>query len=92
MPAGVEFATELTFPSPESTVSGILLATSQILAVTLTAFLSFLQEKSGTFYAILAQIMVLATGTCLTFFTPNKLRRQAAFNKDIEFTKVPTSD
>lgn len=68
------------------------MATSQILAVVLTTILGYVNGKYGTFYAILTQIAVLAVGTVLTIFTPNNLKRQEAFNKDISFTRVPLNE
>ncbi|KAJ8938162.1 hypothetical protein NQ318_011927 [Aromia moschata] len=92
MPAGIEFATELTYPSPESTVTGILLATSQILAVVFTLALSAINKSIGTFWALAAQGVILLIGTILTALTPKRLRRQEAFRRDVEFEKVPTDD
>ncbi|KAJ8967431.1 hypothetical protein NQ314_002879 [Rhamnusium bicolor] len=92
MPAGIEFATELTFPSPESTVTGILLATSQILAVIFTLVLSSVNKTFGTFWALSIQAIILFIGTVLTGLTPNKLRKQKAFMQDAKFDKLPTED
>lgn len=89
MPAGIEFATELTFPSAESTVTGILLATSQILAVMFTLTLSAINKTFGTFWALSIQTFILLVGTILTGFTPNILRRQEAFKRDVQFEKIP---
>ncbi|KAJ8979451.1 hypothetical protein NQ317_006765 [Molorchus minor] len=90
IPAGVEFATELTFPSPESTVTGILLATSQILAVVFTLVLSVINKRLGTFWALSIQCIILLIGTVLTALTPNRLRRQDAFRRDVQFDKIPS--
>lgn len=88
MPVGVEFATEITFPSPESTVAGLLLATSQVLGVTLTIVFEMVHAKYGTYNAILGHVFVLVVGTVTTYFTPNQLRRQAAFNSEVQFQSV----
>lgn len=89
MPVGIELAAEITFPSPESTVAGILMATSQILAVTCTIIFDMIHVKYGTFYSIIGQVIILIIGTITTVLTPNNLKRQAAFKKPIEFEKVP---
>lgn len=88
MPVGVELAAEITFPSSESTVSGLLLATSQILGVTFTIIFDMVNAKYGAYYSILGQIMVLIVGIVSTIFTPNRLLRQAAFKKDVAFEKI----
>lgn len=88
MPVGVELAAEITFPSPESTVAGLLLAISQILGVTFTIVFDLVLAKYGAYYSILGQVIVLLIGTVTTYFTPNQLRRQAAFQKSVEFEKV----
>nr|CAI5855691.1 unnamed protein product [Callosobruchus analis] len=90
LPAGIEFATEITFPSPESTVAGLLFAISQVFGVVFTIALAEVNTKYGTFYSLLGQILILIVGTITTCFTPNKLNRQKAFLKDkILFEKVP---
>lgn len=92
MPVGVELANELTFPSPESTVTGILMATSQIMAVLFTLIFDTIHSRYGTSYAIVGQISILIVGTTTTIFTPNNLRRQAAFRKEIKFETVLQED
>lgn len=92
MPVGVELAAEITFPSPESTVAGLLMASSQILAVVFTLVFNMIITKYGTFYSIAGQLTVLLVGTVTTIFTPNNLMRQAAFNKNIDFEKLPEGE
>lgn len=92
MPVGVELANELTFPSPESTVTGLLMATSQVMAVTFTLIFDNIHLKYGTCYAIIGQIIVLVIGTLTTILTPNNLKRQAAFKKDIKFETIVQED
>ncbi|VEN43634.1 unnamed protein product [Callosobruchus maculatus] len=90
LPAGIEFATEITFPSPESTVAGLLFAISQVFGVVFTIALAEINTNYGTFYSVLGQILILIVGTITTCFTPNTLNRQKAFLKDrILFEKVP---
>lgn len=92
MPVGVELAAEITFPAPESTVAGLLMASSQILAVIFTLIFDMVHTKYGTFYSIVGQLIVLSVGSLTTIFTPNNLKRQAAFNKKHEFDKIPEEE
>ncbi|XP_050512594.1 uncharacterized MFS-type transporter C09D4.1-like isoform X1 [Diabrotica virgifera virgifera] len=89
LPAGIEFAIEMTFPSQESTVTGILLTTSQVVAVILTIVLGIVLEKFGALICIITMIAVIGTGCLLTLFTPNKLNRQKAFMKDRNVSFTP---
>ncbi|CAH1102513.1 unnamed protein product [Psylliodes chrysocephalus] len=90
MPAGIEFATEITFPFPESTVTGILMASSQMLTVIITVILGIVIDKFGTLFCLLFMAGVLLVGTVLTLLTPNILNRQAAFMKEkyCQFTPI----
>lgn len=92
LPCGCEFAMEITYPSPESTVSGILLAGSQLLGVVLTLILSKIMEIYNTFLAICILAAFLSLGSILTIFTPSQLKRQAAFERGIAFEKVSTNE
>ncbi|KAJ8938169.1 hypothetical protein NQ318_011934 [Aromia moschata] len=91
-PAGIEFAMEITFPSSESTTTGILLAVSRISELIFTLILSVINFKYGAVWAVAAQVVILLTATLLTYWTPNNLRRQEAFRKNVEFEKVPQED
>ncbi|XP_050314466.1 uncharacterized MFS-type transporter C09D4.1-like [Anthonomus grandis grandis] len=92
IPAGIEFASELTYPANESTTTSLITAASQTLGVTFTLMLGEINTKWGTFWAIIIQISLLIAGCILTMFVPNNLRRQAAFNKALKFTEVPQHD
>ncbi|CAG9833398.1 unnamed protein product [Diabrotica balteata] len=89
LPAGIEFAIEMTFPAPESTVTGILMTTSQILTVILTIILGIVLEKCGALLCSITMISVVGIGCILTLFTPNKLKRQQAFMKDRNVSFTP---
>ncbi|KAG5892088.1 hypothetical protein JTB14_011989 [Gonioctena quinquepunctata] len=94
LPAGVEFATEISYPSPESTVMGLLFATSQVIGLILTIAFGEVTSKYGTLYSLIGMIGILSLGAILTIVTPNKLNRQAAFNKgnNTQFSPVPQKE
>lgn len=79
MLVGFELGIELTFPSEESTASGILFSVSQILGVIFTVLLGHLNLAFGCFWSLMSQICVLVLGTIITLFVPNKLNRQEMF-------------
>ncbi|XP_074030372.1 uncharacterized MFS-type transporter C09D4.1 isoform X2 [Leptinotarsa decemlineata] len=91
IPAGVEFGTEITYPSPENTVMGILCTTSQVIAVVLIIIFGEIIAKFGAFWALIGMIVTLALGTTFTIMTPNKLKRQKFFemNNLVKFTPIP---
>ncbi|XP_074030379.1 choline/ethanolamine transporter flvcr2a isoform X2 [Leptinotarsa decemlineata] len=94
LPAGVEFATEITYPSPEGTVLGILYATSQVFTVILTIMFGVVLAKFGTFWVLIGMMITMALGSILTVMTPNKLKRQEFFkiNNGVTFTQLPQVD
>ncbi|XP_074030376.1 choline/ethanolamine transporter flvcr2a-like [Leptinotarsa decemlineata] len=94
LPAGVEFGMEITYPSPESTVLGILYATSQIITVVLTIIFGQIIGKFGAFWVLTGMIITLALGTTLSIMTPNELKRQTFFeiHNRVKFTQVPQHD
>lgn len=86
-------ATELTYPLGESTTTGMLMSMSQIMGVLCTLLVGWLFATYGPYWAIASQVLLLAIGSLITCFIPNKLRRQAAFkgeNKDVMFELVAT--
>nr|XP_023027186.1 feline leukemia virus subgroup C receptor-related protein 2-like [Leptinotarsa decemlineata] len=94
LPAGVEFATEITYPSPGGTVLGILYATSQVFTVILTIMFGVVLAKFGTFWVLIGMMITMALGSILTIMTPNKLKRQEFFkiNNGVTFTQLPQVD
>ncbi|XP_056637621.1 uncharacterized MFS-type transporter C09D4.1-like isoform X1 [Diorhabda sublineata] len=90
LPAGVEFASELTFPSPESTVTGILMATSQLLSVVMILPLGYIIDQYGALFCVIVMTVILVIGTVLTLFTPNRLNRRDAFTRErnVEFILI----
>ncbi|CAG9768816.1 unnamed protein product [Ceutorhynchus assimilis] len=94
IPAGIEFASELTYPANESTTTGLITAVSQTLGVTFTLVLSNVTVKYGTLWALVIQIGLLSIGTVMTALVPNNLRRQKAFNegRDVEFKTIPQTE
>lgn len=94
---GFEMSTELTYPSPESTATGLLFAMTQILGVFATLLTGWLYSVYGSFWSIASQAFLLGLGTLITAFIPNTLRRQAAFKRHdsnliVEFERVATAD
>lgn len=78
MIVGFELGIELTFPLEESTTAGILLSMSQIMGVPCTVLLGYLNLTLGCYWSLISQILVMALGTVITAFVPNKLHRQEA--------------
>lgn len=94
---GFEMSTELTYPSPESTATGLLFAMTQILGVFCTLLTGWLFKNFGPFWSMASQAFLLGLGTLITAFIPNKLKRQAAFRQHdvklmVEFQSLPTTD
>lgn len=86
---------ELTYPVPESTATGILLVMTRTLGGTLTFLTGWALPMTGTFWSIAVQAALLFFGTVITAFIPNKMRRQAAFNEQkdkLGFELVPTTE
>lgn len=79
MVAGFEFAIELTFPSDESTVTGIMNAMAQAFGVVITIGLGKLNQFYGPFYSLLSQAILLIIGAILTQTVPNEKFRQKAY-------------
>lgn len=94
IPAGIEFATELTYPSTESTTTGILYAMSQVLGFLATLVLSIVTETYGTLWALSIIMVTMIVGALMTFIIPNKLRRQACLKAKVPngFSSVPQDD
>jgi FLVCR family feline leukemia virus subgroup C receptor-related protein len=81
MPVGFEMAMELTYPSSEGTTTGLLMAPSQVLGVIFALLMSYLTDLIGPFWSLGTQALLLAIGTVITCFVPNKLKRQEAFKQ-----------
>lgn len=79
MPVGFELAMELTYPSPEGTTTGLLMAPSQILGVICALTMGWLNDAIGAFWALGSQAILLFLGCIITAFVPNTLKRQEAF-------------
>ncbi|XP_066138742.1 uncharacterized MFS-type transporter C09D4.1-like [Euwallacea fornicatus] len=93
IPAGIEFALELTYPVNESTTTGLLTAASQVLGVLFTLGLSHINEKMGTLWSLIIQISLLFVGTILSMLVPSRLKRQQAYSgasgTSVGFTELP---
>ncbi|CAH0724492.1 unnamed protein product, partial [Brenthis ino] len=81
LPVGFEFASEVTYPEPEGTTSGILNACVQVFGIVLTLLFEWMLGAVGDRWANLALCALLALGTAVTACIRSDLRRQAAQNK-----------
>lgn len=80
LPVGFELATELTFPEPEGTSTGLLNAASQLFGVIFTTIYSILFNRFGDQWANSIMSVLLLVGAIMTAFIKPDLRRQAASN------------
>ncbi|KRT86235.1 membrane transporter [Oryctes borbonicus] len=78
LPVGFELASELTFPEPEGTSTGVLNASSQLFGVIFTSLYSVLFEHLGDQWANGVMCIMLAAGVCMTACIKSDLKRQAA--------------
>ncbi|XP_066999142.2 heme transporter FLVCR2 [Anabrus simplex] len=78
MPVSLEFTSEITYPEPEGTTAGILLAGSAITGVPFTMAYAWLIKIIGDVWANVAMTVILIIGTGLTALIKSDLRRQAA--------------
>ncbi|XP_026319564.1 uncharacterized MFS-type transporter C09D4.1 [Hyposmocoma kahamanoa] len=81
LPVGFEFASEVTYPEPEGTTSGILNAVVQIFGIVLTLLYEWMLNTVHDRWANLTLCAILAVGTGITAAIRSDLRRQAAQNK-----------
>ncbi|CAG9822789.1 unnamed protein product [Phaedon cochleariae] len=82
--AGYEFAVELTFPHEESTATGILNAVSQAAGVIILLSAGKINEKFGSLWSLIGQLILTVLAAILTHFVPNVMNRQNALaNKNI---------
>ncbi|XP_032527225.2 heme transporter FLVCR2 isoform X2 [Danaus plexippus] len=81
LPVGFEFASEVTYPEPEGTTSGILNACVQVFGIVLTLLFEWMLGAAGDRWANLCLCGLLALGTAVTAAIRSDLRRQAAQNK-----------
>ncbi|KAJ8735226.1 hypothetical protein PYW07_006846 [Mythimna separata] len=80
LPVGFEFASEVTYPEPEGTTSGILNAVVQIFGIVTTLLYEWMLGTVGDRWANLTLCALLAFGTAITAAIRSDLRRQAAQN------------
>lgn len=84
MVVGLEFGTELTYPHPESTTSGIQVSMTQTLGALFTLLLGWLFQNVGSFWALAIMVLFMSVGTVLTACVPNRLRRQEAMCRKVD--------
>ncbi|XP_072947544.1 choline/ethanolamine transporter flvcr2b isoform X1 [Epargyreus clarus] len=78
LPVGFEFASEVTYPEPEGTTSGILNAVVQIFGIVLTLMYEWMLGEVGDRWSNLTLCALLALGAVITAAIRSDLRRQAA--------------
>ncbi|XP_074030363.1 choline/ethanolamine transporter flvcr2b isoform X2 [Leptinotarsa decemlineata] len=83
LPAGMEFGTEIAYPSPESTIMGLVYATAMTMSVILTIIFGKVLTSYGSSWCLFGMIAVSILGCGLTILTPNTLKRQEAYQKSI---------
>ncbi|KAI4454468.1 major facilitator superfamily protein-related [Holotrichia oblita] len=83
---GFEFGLELTYPQPESTSIGILIAIVQVFGIGFTLLFGQLIAYFGTFWALIPMVGFLIFGGIITLIIPNKLLRQEALQESPERT------
>lgn len=66
LPIGFEFASELTYPEPESTSSGLLNAAAQIFGILFTSIATKLLGSYGDLHANLTLSGAMVLGTIMT--------------------------
>ncbi|XP_050512593.1 feline leukemia virus subgroup C receptor-related protein 1 [Diabrotica virgifera virgifera] len=82
MPIGFELAVELTFPSEESTTTGLMNAVTQSMGVIVTLALGKLNHQIGPLLSLVFLGLFLVIGAILTQNIPNVKRRQDEFEKN----------
>ncbi|XP_026745794.1 feline leukemia virus subgroup C receptor-related protein 2-like isoform X1 [Trichoplusia ni] len=80
LPVGFEFASEVTYPEPEGTTSGILNAVVQVFGILTTLLYEWMLGSVGDRWANLTLCALLAAGAAITAAIRSDLRRQAAQN------------
>ncbi|XP_045524354.1 uncharacterized MFS-type transporter C09D4.1-like isoform X1 [Pieris brassicae] len=81
LPVGFEFASEVTYPEPEGTTSGLLNAGVQVFGIVLTLLFQWMLGTVGDRWANVTMCAILVLGTVITAVIQSDLRRQAAEKK-----------
>ncbi|XP_018912630.1 choline/ethanolamine transporter flvcr2b isoform X2 [Bemisia tabaci] len=83
LPVGFEFATELTYPEPEGTSSGMLNASAQIFGIAFTMFARLILNTFGDLWSNLSLCAALVVGAGMTTIIKCDLRRQTEQVKNL---------
>ncbi|XP_003747079.2 uncharacterized protein LOC100901275 [Galendromus occidentalis] len=83
IPIGFELSSELTYPEPESTSSGLLNASAQIFGILFTLGATRIESSLGDITANVALSLCLIVGVVMTGFIRSDLRRQKAFEGNV---------
>ena len=78
MSLGVDFAAELTYPEPESSSSGLMIAVGQAFSIPLTLAYQALTDSFSLQTAVISCSVLLFFGTGVTALISSELRRQKA--------------
>ncbi|CAH1102511.1 unnamed protein product [Psylliodes chrysocephalus] len=79
---GIELGVELTFPSDESTTTGILSAMSQAIGFVVCFAMGPFNQKYGGFWSMITLTVLFVIGALLTQAVPNIKKRQEEFQKN----------
>lgn len=88
MAVGLELGSELTYPHPESTASGIQVSMSQTLGAAFTLLSGWILQNVSSLWAFVILVMFLCLGTVVTACVPNKLKRQHAISSTLDSETV----
>ncbi|KAL8599886.1 hypothetical protein ACOMHN_016231 [Nucella lapillus] len=78
LPVGYEFATEITYPEPEGTSSGLLTASAMMFGIVMTLGMRAMMNQVSILAANIFVCCTLLIGTVLTALVKPRYRRQEA--------------
>ncbi|XP_076466750.1 choline/ethanolamine transporter flvcr2b-like [Babylonia areolata] len=84
LPVGYEFATEITYPEPEGTSSGLLTASAMFFGIVMTLGMRAMMNQVSILAANIFVSCVLVMGTIMTALVKARYHRQEAEKKMLE--------